>query len=709
MAQEPLGYFEGKYVTYDDCNAIPSLLKQVDCLKTIRGLQGISFTGGSTPTLPPELLNRPSSTETSKVSSTTTTTSGEEGSESEKVVEKKGISTDTANRFYIAIFGRIPDTTGYDYWLTTETDDHVALSSFLQSEEALSESTLLATVKYATEVSFNRVSVSDRNISLLVKKLFSNMGIEIDKENLSEYVEQIKDLVRSKDRATEENLEELKNQYFDILASEVQKIISEGEQNHVFQHKVKAVDEAMKFLNQDNLKMPVIYLEKGRTFLLEDLKDILSAVNEDDSSLLHSQIAIIKLLSKNSDILDDYFNVTRFLEKYPEERSLKGSVADDKFEMDARPNNLDSLDGGEGKDTLKLNYKFTNELSIAKNFEVIELNDLASTNADLNIFAKGNPGATYEVSGLARVKLLDESGTFLTFHAGKSKDDALEIVSGEESYLNLTVDGVANSIKIDPAVKGAMIQGKFNNTEVKSLEYKGGVLRFLGDQMIKVGDLKGMEGINAAGMSTAFTANLSIGADDPIANGLIVTGEGHDELTISASGENDGEMQVITAGGDDNLKLYLDSRTKVHVKAGSGNDVININPLDVRYAADRFENLMIEGGEGKDVFVLGETFGSRNIDLDDLRGNYHIAISDFEEGEGIQLAFGLSMKYNASLSKLYKVERDSYLVIPEFSSVDRGLIVRLVGYGGEINTPVNLRYVEGSEKGEEESIVDLYL
>lgn len=645
------------------------------------------------------------------------------------------LSAEKAHQYYVAVLGRAADNTGFKYWagvkakdsggkdLEARVSDDIALSSFLQSFEAASKDSFLSAIKSASANSFARAVGNDRNIKTFVESILKNMGVSIegkkegkkikDNENVAKYVKSIKDTISVSKEVKKENLNDARNDVYNKLTKVVKAIIDDNVTGETFINRVKVSENTVDYMNGAGVAMPHVRQADGKMLLIDVLTGITAKVDSNQLSITQAQVDIINAVSSNVALLKSSLDVSEFLKKRTGKQSVTGSEGDDSVTLPVRFNTtetdgkawISSIDGGGGKDTLNVNFRFGKEdVAGVKNFETIKLSSDASAHANLNYLSAGNGSATYEIVGKSKVTVVDGASTNLLYSAGSGGSD-LELTSTAKaaSTVKLVVSGQAGTIKAtdtkagsDPKeadIQGLDISGRDDSTIINKIEYSNGVITFSGDKVVSVKAIEGVTAVSAAGMTGLLSLELDVKNGSAIANGSVVSGAGNDILDITHRATvnlDEPGLLIFSGEGADTIRLHIaNSASKVIANGGAGNDTIVVDV--VSNAADSvksavLKDVIISGGDGSDTFVVGSNIKDREIkDGSIASGGYNFAIDDYQKGEQIQLDYSVRDTYDISKAKSYKDGNDTYLTIKAHGK-ESGLIVKLTGYSDDIPT-----------------------
>ena len=294
--------------------------------------------------------------------------------------------------------------------------------------------------------------------------------------------------------------------------------------------------------------------------------------------------------------------------------TVKGGKGDDTFLFGASLTSIDSIDGGDGKDTLG-----------------------ADTFADLQ--AAFNANRVSNIEALRIQELITTTGTLDVSKAGNISDITLKgVKAGVTATFDKLAADAAFTIRVGGSgtlvanLKDATLAGT-NNTLTLTLgsANDGGA--------INAGTItaNGVENVNIAarGKAANFTANntLTITANADLKK-VVVSGE--EGLTLTA-GSSITEYDASASTGEQNTSLVTFSASGAMIKGGSRNDVLRGgagNDTIVGGAGDDtlsggLGSDVMEGGDGSDTYELSTNGNAANLTnpvVDTIKG--------FELGSG---------------------------------------------------------------------------
>ena len=319
-----------------------------------------------------------------------------------------------------------------------------------------------------------------------------------------------------------------------------------------------------------------------------------------------------------------------------------GSAGDDKFYLKDAETDLhayNTLDGGEGNDTLILDNKGLGGATI-RNIENLVVNNGNTTNVadyDMSLFATSFTlkGGSAELTNVAGQKLVTDNATKLSVNmaAGQASVDLASQNRGADQTFTLKGDSLT-SVKLavdegqhgvnftdsdakvtDLAITATVSEAKNDKAAVDASdldELANVAVAGAGAVELTVADSEELKAVNATGNTGGVTVDLSK-AD----NAAFTGGAGADMLTVNGS--------------------------KVAHTLGAGDDTVVVSDTDVKNLAKGFS---VDGGEGTDTLQMSATLaaefktadvatnfeilklvgGTGNVDLDNFGGIDHVAV-----------------------------------------------------------------------------------
>lgn len=322
-----------------------------------------------------------------------------------------------------------------------------------------------------------------------------------------------------------------------------------------------------------------------------------------------------------------------------------GSAGDDKFYLKNNATELhayNTLDGGEGNDTLILDGKGLNGATI-RNIENLVVNGGTGTDYDMSLFATSFTlnGGRAQLTNVTSQKLLTDNATNLTVEmaAGQASVDLTSLNRDRAQTVELHGDSLS-SVKL--AVDEGDLEVNFSNSDAKVTdlaitatvsEAENDVAKVNAEDLdelanvtvagdgaveLTVADGDKLKAVNAAENTGGVTVDLS-GAD----NAAFTGGAGADTLTVEGS-----KVAHTLGAGDDTVVVsdaaFADLAKGFSVDGGEGTDTLqmsatlaaNFKTADV---ATNFEILQLVGGNG-------------TVDLDNFGDIDHVAVGALDGG-----------------------------------------------------------------------------
>lgn len=320
-----------------------------------------------------------------------------------------------------------------------------------------------------------------------------------------------------------------------------------------------------------------------------------------------------------------------------------GSAGDDKFYLKDAETDLhayNTLDGGEGNDTLILDNKGLGGATI-RNIENLVVNNGNTTNVadyDMSLFATSFTlkGGSAELTNVAGQKLVTDNATKLSVNmaAGQASVDlasqnrgaaqtTVELHGDSLTSVKLAVDEGQHGVNFtdsdakvtDLAITATVSEAKNDKAAVDASdldELANVAVAGAGAVELTVAASEELKAVNATGNTGGVTVDLS-GAD----NAAFTGGAGADTLTVN------GSKVAHTLGAGDDTVVVSDAEVKdlakgFSVDGGEGTDTLQMSAslADEFKAADvatNFEILKLVGGTG-------------TVDLDNFGGIDHVAV-----------------------------------------------------------------------------------
>ena len=318
-----------------------------------------------------------------------------------------------------------------------------------------------------------------------------------------------------------------------------------------------------------------------------------------------------------------------------------GSAGDDKFYLKNNNTGLhayNTLDGGEGNDTLFLDGKGLNGATI-RNIENLVVNGGTGTDYDMSLFATSFTlkGGSAELTNVAGQKLTTDGATSLTVNmaagqasvdlASLNRDNAQTVVLHGDSLssVKLAVDEGARTQGVsfsgsDAKVTDLAITATVSEAENDVAEVNAEALDELanvtvagaGAVELTVADGDKLKAVNAAENTGGVTVDLS-DAD----NAAFTGGAGADKLTVEGS-----KVAHTLGAGDDTVVVsdaaFADLAKGFSVDGGEGTDTLQMSAtlageFKTADVATNFEILQLVGGNG-------------TVDLDNFGDIDHVAV-----------------------------------------------------------------------------------
>lgn len=317
-----------------------------------------------------------------------------------------------------------------------------------------------------------------------------------------------------------------------------------------------------------------------------------------------------------------------------------GSAGDDKFYLKNNNTGLhayNTLDGGEGNDTLFLDGKGLNGATI-RNIENLVVNGGTGTDYDMSLFATSFTlnGGRAQLTNVAGQKLVTDNATSLTVNmaagqasvdlASLNRDSAAQavVLHGDSlSSVKLAVDEGAHEVGFagsDAKVTDLAITATVSEAENDVAEVNAEALDELanvtvagaGAVELAVADGDKLKAVNAAENTGGVTVDLS-DAD----NAAFTGGAGDDTLTVNGS-----KVAHTLGAGDDTVVVkdtaFTDLAKGFSVDGGEGTDTLQMSAtladgFKTADVATNFEILQLIGGSG-------------TVDLDNFGDIDHVAV-----------------------------------------------------------------------------------
>jgi hypothetical protein len=333
-----------------------------------------------------------------------------------------------------------------------------------------------------------------------------------------------------------------------------------------------------------------------------------------------------------------------------------GGAGDDTFDAAVlTATDGDSIDGGEGADTLNVETvsNITSEFESA-NIETVNLTALGAVSVDMKNITGVETINNNESVGKVTVNNIASSD--VAFGLKGSDTNSLELnyatgaLTGSEDTLNVALNGATGSaVDADSGFEAVVVNVTANSTlsslaapSATDLTLKGTADLTVGDDVIdsfsdyvventgttKIGDVasvKTFDASNSTGAvtqatttSTTLTNGMSSKSLDLHSDGGAVTlgagedivgvdtsavfstnsttvklGAGNDKLTVAAVGS--GKNYIFAEAGDDTIYLATALNSTDLVDGGAGNDTLNLAADDYTLIAKSIENVGVEG------------------------------------------------------------------------------------------------------------------
>ena len=354
------------------------------------------------------------------------------------------------------------------------------------------------------------------------------------------------------------------------------------------------------------------YTDKAgaENYSVSTAKDLLQSIDATDTQGdLDAALAQIEDLPTQSGGEGEMFTLTEGVD------TLTGTDGDDTFVAAEGKvfNNFDSIDGGEGRDTLRVDAATANDLNgDISNIEVVSIEGDVGASVDAS-----------EIGGLEQLWFVDNDSnstvTGLTanqtvgFEDSTSTATDLGVASGstvnvalDASDVNIGLDSTSETVdtlnvtsegKSSLSLSGADGRNISGNLQNVSVAASGELTLSDGSIGLDLAD-----GEEATFDASASTGNITVEDDVLDQATTVIGGAGNDNF-----GALDSATSVEAGAGDDTMDLS-DNDVKVTVDAGAGDDRIELGDKSL-------SGTSIDGGEGNDTVVIGTgTFSTQSYD-----------------------------------------------------------------------------------------------
>lgn len=314
-----------------------------------------------------------------------------------------------------------------------------------------------------------------------------------------------------------------------------------------------------------------------------------------------------------------------------------GSAGDDKFYLKNNKTGLhayNTLDGGEGNDTLFLDGKGLNGATI-RNIENLVVNGGTGTDYDMSLFATSFTlnGGRAQLTNVTSQKLAAD-GTATRLDVTMADDQtSVELISTSTADVTFSVSGDKLE-SMNLTTTGNTTLGDGDTDTVKNV-----AITALGDAAITLTNLDVLENVTVTGAgavelktvtgesvksvnATANTGGVTVdlsGAD----NAAFTGGAGADKLTVNGS-----KVAHTLGAGDDTVVVkdtaFADLAKGFSVDGGEGTDTLQMSAtlagkFKTADVATNFEILQLVGGNG-------------TVDLDNFGDIDHVAVGVLDGG-----------------------------------------------------------------------------
>ena len=305
--------------------------------------------------------------------------------------------------------------------------------------------------------------------------------------------------------------------------------------------------------------------------------------------------------------------------------TITGGAGDDYIDMNATLTSADTIDGGEGTDTLVVDQDIAASMTKVTNIEVIGLDaTTANRSIDMSNFASATD-LNVVAQATGNTVTVTNAGTAYKFST--SVDDDISITAKDtKSTATLTLDNSLKTaadtgIDLTNGGAGAADTQVFDNVKVLTIDSIGGHL--LADST----DL--LDGYNESSITGLSGSQLET---------LNVTGDTDIEITTADSGIKTVDASAATA----NVQVSIATATDKTITMGSGIDKVTLGTgkttLDMGAGDDTVSiasaNLTaddtIKGGEGIDTLVFSDTttFDTISAKLSNVSGFEKISMAN---------------------------------------------------------------------------------
>lgn len=344
-----------------------------------------------------------------------------------------------------------------------------------------------------------------------------------------------------------------------------------------------------------------------------------------------------------------------------------GSAGDDKFYMKSQTelNAYNTLDGGEGNDTLFLDGNGLNGATI-RNIENLVVNGGTGTDYDMSLFATSFTlkGGNAKLTNVAGQKLTTDGATNLTVNmaAGQASVDlaslnrttnqAFKLEGDSLTSVKLAMDEGDNNVNFTGSiakVTDLAITATVSEAENDPAKVDATVLSNLanvtvagaGAVQLTVAGSDKLKAVNAADNTGGVTVDLK-GAD----NAAFTGGAGADELTIAAS-----TVAHDLGAGDDTLEYTDTLGVGGSVAGGEGTDTIVV-------ANGKLGNLKTDFGKGNITGFEALTVTDKlttDIDMANYAGINHLTVAGISATKVENMQSGSMLELTADADNDFKV------------------------------------------------------
>lgn len=334
-----------------------------------------------------------------------------------------------------------------------------------------------------------------------------------------------------------------------------------------------------------------------------------------------------------------------------------GSAGDDKFYVKSLTNlnAYNTLDGGEGNDTLFLDGEGLNGATI-RNIENLVVNGGTGTDYDMSLFATSFTlkGGSAELTNVTSQKLAAD-GTATRLDVTMADDQtSVELISTSTADVTFSVSGDKLE-SMNLTTTGNTTLGDGDTDTVKNV-----AITALGDAAITLTNLDVLENVTVTGAgavelktvtgesvksvnATANTGGVTVDLSEAD-NAAFTGGAGADKLTVNGS-----KVAHTLGAGDDTVVIKSAPVTGFSVDGGEGTDTLEMSADLAKDFADadavaavatNFEILQLTGNSDASTVDMGKFGGIDHVVVGEGTWDAKLTLNDMANGGTLEYAAG---------------------------------------------------------------------